>query len=182
MQFIPTRIADVIEIIPNVFGDDRGFFMETYHQQKFSEHGIDVHFVQDNHSYSTQHILRGLHFQTQHTQGKLVRAIEGEIFDVAVDLRQSSATFGQWVAVVLNARQKNQLWVPPGFAHGFYVMSAVAQVTYKCTGFYAAQYEQSLLWEDSDLNIPWPIPAGVAPQLSTKDQLGLPFSQCVKFP
>ncbi len=182
MQFIPTSIADVIEIIPKVFGDERGFFMETYHQQRFAEHGIDADFVQDNHSYSTQHILRGLHYQTQHTQGKLVRVIEGEIFDVAVDLRTSSATFGQWIAVVLNASKKNQLWVPPGFAHGFYVMSATAHVIYKCTDFYAAQYEHSLLWNDSELNISWPIPQGVVPQLSSKDQLGVTLSQCVKFP
>jgi dTDP-4-dehydrorhamnose 3,5-epimerase len=182
MQFLPTAIADVIEIMPTVFGDERGFFMETYHQQKFADHGITADFVQDNHSYSMQHILRGLHFQTQHTQGKLVRVIEGEIFDVAVDLRQSSATFGQSVAVVLNASKKNQLWVPPGFAHGFYVMSPTAHVTYKCTDFYAAQYEQSLLWNDVELNIPWPIPAGITPQLSAKDQQGLSFSQCVKFP
>lgn len=182
MQFIPTAIPDVIEIIPKVFGDERGFFMETYHQQQFFDQGITAPFVQDNHSYSGQHILRGLHFQTQHTQGKLVRVLSGEIYDVAVDLRTSSPSFGQWVAVVLNADKKNQLWVPAGFAHGFYVMSADAHVAYKCTDFYAAHYEQSLLWNDAEVNIPWPIPQGIEPQLSAKDRQGLSWQQCVKFP
>ncbi len=169
MNFIPTDIADVILIEPDVFGDERGFFMETWHQHKFAEAGIDATFVQDNHSRSARGILRGLHFQNPQPQGKLVRVIQGEVFDVAVDLRRGSPTFGQWVGEYLSAENKRMLWVPEGFAHGFYVTSEVADFVYKCTDFYAPQHEHSLRWDDPDLAISWPLVDGHPPRLSAKD-------------
>ncbi len=177
MQFVPTNIPEVIEIRPKVHTDKRGFFMETYQQRVFAAHGIHADFVQDNHSFSQQHILRGLHYQTQHTQGKLVRVLQGEVFDVAVDVRANSASFGQWVGVVLSGECKNQLWVPPGFAHGFYVMSEYAEFVYKCTDFYAPEYECSIRWDDQTLNISWPVASGATPLLSAKDQAGRAFDE-----
>ena len=169
MQFINTNLPGVIRIEPKVFSDERGFFMETWHARRFSESGIDVHFVQDNFSQSTKGTLRGLHYQIQQPQGKLVRAVSGAVFDVAVDLRKSSDTFGQWIGEVLSEENKHQLWVPPGFAHGFVVLSDTAAFEYKCTDFYAPQFERSIRWDDPDIGIDWPLPAGTKPVLSAKD-------------
>ena len=169
MKFIPTAIPDVILIEPKVFGDHRGFFMETWQRQQFAENGIDYDFVQDNHSKSSHGILRGLHYQMEQTQGKLVRVVEGSVFDVAVDMRKSSATFGQWVGYELSAENHRMLWVPPGFAHGFYVKSETAEFVYKCTDYYAPEHEESLLWNDPALSIEWNLVEGKSPILSDKD-------------
>ncbi len=181
MQIIETSIPDVKIIKPTVFGDERGFFMETFRDSWFKSEIADVSFVQDNHSKSTQGILRGLHYQTKHPQGKLVRVIAGEVYDVAVDLRHSSPTFGQWEGTLLSAENKFQLWVPAGFAHGFYVTSESAEFVYKCTDYYAPEYEKSLAWDDTDLNINWPIKEGNSPLLSTKDKDALSFKQSEYF-
>lgn len=181
MKFIPTAIPDVIVIEPRVFEDERGFFLESYQKKTFQEAGIDGDFVQDNHSSSRQGVLRGLHYQVKQAQGKLLRAVAGEIFDVAVDLRRSSPTFGRWVGMMLSAQEKNQLWVPPGFAHGFYVLSPVAELFYKTTDYYAPQWERSLLWNDPELGIRWPLLDGTPPTLSTKDETGLPLSRAETF-
>lgn len=171
MNVISTEIPDVLIIEPRIFGDDRGFFFESYNQQAFADKaGIEASFVQDNHSRSCRNVLRGLHYQIQHAQGKLVRAIVGEVYDVAVDLRQSSPTFGQWVGCYLSQDNKRQLWVPTGFAHGFLVMSEVAEVLYKTTDYYAPQHERCIVWNDSDLAIAWPTQE--SPVLSAKDQIG----------
>lgn len=172
MQIIPTRIPDVHLIEPQVFGDERGFFMETFQAKKFAEAGLPTVFVQDNHSRSRQGILRGLHYQIQQAQGKLVRVILGEVYDVAVDIRRSSATFGQWVGTTLSAHNKRQLWVPPGFAHGFYVTSEWAEVLYKTTDFYAPEWERTICWNDPGLGIVWPLHEGQPPVLSAKDAQG----------
>ena len=170
MKFTPTKIPDVILIEPDVFGDNRGFFMETWHAEKFAAGGIPANFVQDNHSRSTRGILRGMHYQIEKPQGKLLRVMSGEVFDVAVDLRKKSATFGQWVGLYLSGENKEMLWVPPGFAHGFYVVSQVADFLYKCTDFYAPEYERSIRWNDSDIGIGWPLVDGKAPVLAPKDE------------
>lgn len=171
MKITPTAIADVWLIEPTVFGDHRGFFMETFRQSLFEERWPGIRFVQDNHSKSSQGILRGLHYQLKQPQGKLVRVVSGEIYDVAVDMRRDSPTFGQHVGAVLSADNKQQLWVPPGFAHGFYVMSESAEMVYKCTDYYAPDDEYSLLWNDPKLNIEWPLVEGAAePVLSDKDR------------
>ncbi len=172
MKFIPTAIPDVILIEPRVFGDARGFFMETYQARLFAEAGIPDDFVQDNHSGSQKGILRGLHYQICHPQGKLVRAIAGEVYDVVVDLRRSSPTFGKWVGARLSAENKLQLWVPAGFAHGFYVVSDWAEFTYKVTDFYAPEWERTLMWNDPQLAIDWPLGDGRPPILSAKDTQG----------
>jgi dTDP-4-dehydrorhamnose 3,5-epimerase len=177
MKFTPTELAGVVVIEPDVFGDARGFFMETWHERKFVDGGIDVRFVQDNHSRSGRGILRGLHIQLQHTQGKLVRAAQGEIFDVAVDLRRDSPRFGQWTGHVLSEANRHQLWVPPGFAHGFYVLSDSADVIYKCTDFYAPEHERTLRWDDPKVAIRWPLVDGCAPTLSQKDSTGLSLDE-----
>jgi dTDP-4-dehydrorhamnose 3,5-epimerase len=176
MKVIDTTIADVKIIEPAVFGDERGFFMETWNQQKFEElvTGKPTNFVQDNHSKSKKGILRGLHYQTENTQGKLVRVVSGEVFDVAVDIRKESPTFGQWVGVYLSAVNKRQLWVPEGFAHGFYVTSEVAEFVYKCTDYYNPKHEKSIIWNDSDINIDWPMKN--TPLISEKDAAGLPLN------
>ncbi|HDM8051077.1 TPA: dTDP-4-dehydrorhamnose 3,5-epimerase [Vibrio fluvialis] len=176
MKVIDTKIPDVKIIEPTVFGDERGFFMETWHQKKFEELVTGKHttFVQDNHSKSKRGILRGLHYQTENTQGKLVRVVTGEVFDVAVDLRKESLTFGQWVGVFLSAENKRQLWIPEGFAHGFYVTSEQAEFIYKCTDYYNPDAELSILWNDENLNIEWPIEGGVI--LSKKDNDALKLS------
>ncbi len=175
MQFAPTEIRGIIQITPKVFGDARGFFMETYRQDLFSEAGIPVNFVQENHSSSEQGVLRGLHFQVRQPQGKLIRAISGQVYDVVVDLRRDSPTFGKWAGTVLSADNKRQIWVPQGFAHGFYVLSTRAEVVYKTTDYYAPQWERTLLWNDPALNISWPLISGMAPKLSSKDALGKPL-------
>ena len=177
MKFIPTRIPEVVLIEPAVFGDHRGFFLETWQQQVFAEAGIDFPFVQDNHSRSRQGILRGLHYQLVKPQGKLVRVIQGEVYDVAVDIRQGSPTFGQWVGETLSADNFRLLWVPPGFAHGFYVLSESAEFLYKCTDFYAPAHERSILWNDPEIGIDWPLLGGAPPVLSAKDAAALPLRQ-----
>ena len=181
MNLIASAIDDVKIIEPKVFGDERGYFLESWNQQAFDALGLDLQFVQDNHSYSQQHILRGLHYQLEKPQGKLVRVIEGEVFDVAVDLRESSPTFGQWVGVLLSGTNHRMLWVPPGFAHGFYVTSEAAHFCYKCTEYYAPECERSIQWDDSTLNIDWPVASSTPPLLSKKDQNGIEFNQAEYF-
>lgn len=169
-KFIPTNIPDVVLIEPTVFGDARGYFMETYHAGEFAAAGIAAPFVQDNQSSSTRGVLRGLHFQTQNTQGKLVRVIQGSVFDVAVDVRPGSPTFGQWAGAELTDENKHQLWVPEGFAHGYLVLSDTAVFTYKCTDVYNPQHEGGIIWNDPRIGIAWP-DTGTPPQLSGKDTL-----------
>ena len=181
MEFDQTNIRDVIILKPKVFGDSRGFFMETFRWDLFTEAGIAGSFVQDNHSGSQQSILRGLHYQVRQAQGKLVRALVGNVFDVAVDLRRSSPTFGQWVGTLLSAENKQQIWIPPGFAHGFYVFSEWAEVVYKTTDYYAPEWERTLLWNDPALGIKWPLLHGHPPILSKKDAEGMPLSQAELF-
>ena len=165
MEFEPTAIPDVVLIRPKVFGDARGFFMESWEERKFASAGLDAKFVQDNHSRSARNILRGLHYQIQQPQGKLVRVITGAVFDVAVDIRRSSPTFGRWVGVTLSAENHHMLWVPPGFAHGFLVLSESADFLYRCTDFWAPNHERAIQWNDRDLGIDWPLPQGVEPIL-----------------
>lgn len=169
MEFEPTRLPEVVLIKPRVFGDARGFFFETWQQEKFAAAGISMPFVQDNHSHSTLHTLRGLHFQIEQPQGKLVRVSRGEVFDVAVDIRRSSPRFGQWVGVVLSEANHHMLWVPPGFAHGYLALSEEIDFLYKCTDYYAPQHERAIRWDDPQLGVQWPLPSGVAPILSGKD-------------
>jgi len=175
MKVIDTAIPDVKIIEPTVFGDERGFFFESFNQRKFEEAiGRQVHFVQDNHSRSVKGVLRGLHYQLPpHAQGKLVRCVLGEVFDVAVDIRQSSPTFGQWVGVNLSVENKRQLWIPEGFAHGFLTLSEYAEFLYKTTDYYAPHSERSIIWDDPELNIEWPI--AEQPSLSAKDLQASPF-------
>ncbi|MEB3231044.1 MAG: dTDP-4-dehydrorhamnose 3,5-epimerase [Leptolyngbyaceae bacterium] len=173
MNIIPTDIPDVLIVEPRVFGDERGFFFESYNAKGFAEKtGTELNFVQDNHSRSLKGVLRGLHYQIQQAQGKLVRVVVGSVYDVAVDIRQNSPTFGQWVGCLLSAENKHQLWVPPGFAHGFLVVSEVAEVLYKTTDFYAPEHERSILWNDPAIGIDWPINADDEVLLSKKDQDG----------
>jgi len=171
LKFIPTPLPDVLLLEPKIFQDERGFFLESYQKKSFSEAGIPFDFVQDNHSKSCQGVLRGLHYQIKQPQGKLVRVIAGEIFDVAVDIRRHSSTFGKWFGTYLSADNKQMLWVPVGFAHGFYVTSPEAEVLYKATDYYAPQWERAILWNDPAINIQWPI-QDEAPSLSTKDEAG----------
>ncbi len=176
MKVKPTAIPDVLLIEPKVFGDARGFFFESFNQRAFQEAtGLDVTFVQDNHSRSARGVLRGLHYQSPHPQGKLVRVTEGEVFDVAVDIRPQSATFGTWVGQHLSAANKLQLWIPAGLAHGFLVLSDGAEFLYKTTDYYSPADEQCIAWDDPDLAITWPN-VGVTPQLSVKDTQGRPFA------
>ena len=181
MQFTPTVIPDVFLIEPKVFGDERGFFMETYQAQRFAEAGITAVFVQDNHSGSAQGTLRGLHYQIRQPQAKLVRVVAGEVFDVAVDLRRSSPSFGRWVGTYLSAENKRQLWIPIGFAHGFYVLSEWAEVVYKASDFYLPQWERTLLWNDPTIGIDWPLINGAVPNLSPKDAQGMMLSEADLF-
>ena len=174
MKATPLTIPDVILIEPKVFGDERGFFFESFNQAQFEQAiGKSVQFVQDNHSRSSKHVLRGLHYQIQQPQGKLVRVVQGEVFDVAVDLRKRSKTFGQWVGEILSAENKRQLWIPEGFAHGFVVLSDTAEFLYKTTDYYAPAHERCILWNDETLAIHWP--AGIQPILSAKDAQGKAF-------
>jgi dTDP-4-dehydrorhamnose 3,5-epimerase len=182
MKFRETPIDGVLVIEPQVFGDARGFFMETWQVDKFAAAGIDATFLQDNHSRSVQWTLRGLHMQVAHTQGKLVRVSSGSVFDVVVDLRLSSSSFGAWWGVELSAENHRMLWVPPGLAHGILVTSSSADFLYKCTDFYSPADERTLAWNDPALGIQWPLPAGVAPQLSAKDARGTNFAEIEKFP
>jgi dTDP-4-dehydrorhamnose 3,5-epimerase len=180
MKVIPTDIPDVLIIEPQVYGDDRGFFFESFNENTFREKtGVNVNFVQDNHSMSLKNVLRGLHYQIQNPQGKFVRVVVGSVFDVAVDVRKSSATFGQWVGCLLSAENKRLFWVPEGFAHGFVVLSDTAEFLYKTTNYYYPQYERTILWNDPDLAINWSI--DTAPILSAKDQVGQPFKSAEVF-
>ncbi|MCP5147513.1 MAG: dTDP-4-dehydrorhamnose 3,5-epimerase [Pseudomonadales bacterium] len=181
MKFESTSLGDVFLLKPRVFGDQRGFFLESWNAQTFRDAGFDLQFVQDNHSRSTRGTLRGMHFQTRHTQGKLVRVTSGEVFDVVVDLRRSSPTCGQWLGVWLSAANHHQLWVPPGFAHGFLVTSEYADFQYKCTDIYHPASEVSLAWDDPTVGIDWPLPGGEPPQLSAKDGQGLAWKDIPLF-
>jgi dTDP-4-dehydrorhamnose 3,5-epimerase len=182
MQLIPTNLPDVLLIAPQVFGDARGFFMESYNRRKLAalSPALDVEFVQDNHSRSAQNVLRGLHYQIQHPQGKLVRVVAGAVYDVSIDLRRSSPTFGLWTGQVLSAENQRMMWVPPGFAHGFCVISEFAEFLYKTTDYWYPEHERSLLWNDPQLNIPWPLTG--KPLLAAKDQAGQPLDAAETFP
>jgi len=182
MEFERTAIPEVVLIRPKVFGDARGFFFESWEERKFAAGGIDARFVQDNHSRSARNILRGLHYQIQQPQGKLVRVATGAVFDVAVDVRRSSPTFGRWVGSTLSAENQHMLWIPPGFAHGFLVLSESTDFLYRCTDFWAAQYERAIRWDDPDLAIDWPLSEGVTPILSAKDAAAKPFKEAEYFP
>lgn len=175
MNFLKSELPDVFIIQPLVFEDERGFFLESYQKERFAAAGIPFEFVQDNHSLSHRGVLRGLHYQVRQAQGKLVRVISGEVFDVAVDIRRSSPTFGRWTSAILSAANKTMLWIPPGFAHGFCVLSEQAEVLYKATDYYAPQWERTILWNDPSLGIRWP--EGAAPVVSAKDAAGLPLAQ-----
>ena len=180
MDIIQTNIPDVFIIEPKVFGDDRGFFMESFNEKTFREKtGVQANFVQDNHSRSTKNVLRGLHYQIKQAQGKLVRVVLGEVYDVAVDIRKSSPTFGQWTGCLLSEANKRQFWVPAGFAHGFVVLSHTADFLYKTTDYYAPEYERSILWNDPELNIDWKITG--EPLLSAKDKAGVPLKEAEVF-
>jgi len=181
MQIYKTSIPDVLVFEPTVHGDYRGFFMETWRKEWFSTINPDIQFVQENYSKSIQGTLRGLHYQLKQTQGKFIRVVQGEVFDAVVDIRKSSATFGQWTGVILSDDNKKSLWVPPGFAHGFYVLSETAEITYKCTDYYAAEYERSLLWSDHEIGIDWPLlDKGVI--VSEKDGQASLFNDCETLP
>lgn len=181
MNVEPTRIADVRVLTPDVFEDSRGFFMETFNKKLYAELGLSTDFVQDNHSGSAQGVLRGLHYQIRQTQGKLVRVVSGEVFDVAVDLRKSSDTFGQWVGETLSAENKRMMWIPAGFAHGFYTLSEWADVIYKVTDYYAPEWDRTLRWDDPGVGVEWPLLGGEPPILSGKDARGVPLAEADLF-
>jgi dTDP-4-dehydrorhamnose 3,5-epimerase len=180
MHVEPTAIPEVVVATPRVFGDDRGFFLESWNRRAFAAAGLDLDFVQDNHSRSARGVLRGLHYQLPRPQGKLVRVVRGEVFDVAVDLRRGSPTCGRWVGEVLSAGNRRQLWIPEGFAHGFLVLSDEAEFLYKTTEYYHPEHERCVRWDDPDLAIAWPLGAA-APRVSAKDAAGLPLRQAVLF-
>ena len=177
MRFVPTALPEVVLIEPQVHGDERGFFMETWHRERFARAGIACDFVQDNHSRSVRGTLRGLHFQLERVQGKLARVTAGEVFDVAVDVRRSSPTFGRWVGTRLSAANRHSLWLPPGFAHGFLVLSEFADFVYKCTDYYDPVSERAVLWNDPAIGIEWPLETGAAPIISTKDAAARPLAR-----
>ncbi len=179
MKVIPTAIPEVLLIEPKVFGDERGFFFESWNKRSFAGLGIDADFVQDNHSKSQKNVLRGLHYQIEHAQGKLIRVTAGAVYDVAVDLRRSSPTFGQWVGFRLSAEDRRMAWIPPGFAHGFCVTSDSAEFLYKTTDYWSPAHERTLLWNDPQLGISWPLTG--EPLLAAKDAAGLPFGQAETF-
>ena len=182
MNVIETAIPEVLILEPRVFGDERGFFLESYNTKTFEKAtGLKRDFVQDNHSCSNRHVLRGLHYQIQQSQGKLVRVVKGEVFDVAVDMREGSATFGKWASCILNAENKRLFWIPEGFAHGFLVLSEVAEFLYKATNYYAPQYERTLLWNDPDVGIEWPVTSVEDLILSEKDRLGASLKKAEVF-
>jgi dTDP-4-dehydrorhamnose 3,5-epimerase len=180
VELIPTVIADLVIIEPRVFGDDRGFFLESWNQRSFAQLGLDLQFVQDNHSRSARGVLRGLHYQQPNPQGKLVRVVAGRAWDVAVDLRAGSPTFGRWLGVELSAENKRMFWVPPGFAHGFVSLEDGTDFLYKCTAFYDPANEHSLMWDDPAIGIDWPL-EGIEPQLSAKDKVGRPLREVEAF-
>lgn len=181
MRAIETGVKDALILEPQVFGDARGFFLESWNRRIFAQLGLDVDFVQDNHSRSRQGVLRGLHYQVQQPQGKLVRVVAGAVYDVAVDLRRSSPTFGRWAGVELSAENQRMFWVPPGFAHGFLVLTESADFLYKATDYYAPEHERTIRWDDPDLAIDWPL-AGMTPLLAAKDAAGTPFRQAETYP
>ncbi|MDD3481616.1 dTDP-4-dehydrorhamnose 3,5-epimerase [Azovibrio restrictus] len=182
MQVQPLAIPEVLLLTPRVFGDERGFFFESFNARVFREAtGLSLDFVQDNHSRSVRHVLRGLHYQVEQAQGKLVRVVQGEVFDVAVDIRRSSPTFGQWVGARLSAENKQQLWVPPGFAHGFLTLSESAEFLYKTTDYYAPAHERCIAWNDPEIAVDWPL-EGNTPQVSAKDAQGLSLASAELFP
>ncbi len=177
MELVPTSIPGVVLLRPKVFGDERGFFLECWNRRDFAELDLVADFVQDNHSRSARGVLRGLHYQTDHVQGKLVRVAAGSVYDVAVDMRADSPTFGRSVGMILDAADHTMLWIPPGFAHGFYVLSEYADFLYKCTDYYSPQHEVSVRWDDPQLAIDWPLIDGEAPSLSGKDAAGIAFAE-----
>ena len=181
MKVVFTDLKDVFYFEPKVFGDERGFFMESYRKTWLEDQGIDVEFVQDNHSSSKKGTLRGLHYQIKQPQGKLIRVIKGEVFDVAVDMRRDSETFGHWVGVFLSAENNRIMWVPPGFAHGFFVVSDEAEFSYKCTNYYAPEFERTLMWNDEAVGVDWPLGDIEAPILSAKDSAGSSLSESEVF-
>ena len=180
IKVTPTEIPDVVLVEPRVFGDERGFFYESYNRREFASAGLDAEFVQDNHSRSARGVLRGLHYQIEHPQGKLVRVTAGEVFDVVVDMRKSSPVFGKWVGVTLSGDNKRSLWIPPGFAHGFLVVSAFADFLYKTTDYWYPEFERTLLWSDPALAIDWPIDG--TPTLAAKDAVGQPLALADAYP
>jgi dTDP-4-dehydrorhamnose 3,5-epimerase len=180
LQLIPTSLKDVFILEPKVFGDERGFFFEAYNEVTFAQFGLPTRFMQDNHSGSRKGVLRGLHYQLKQPQGKLVRALRGGIFDVAVDLRRGSDQFGQWFGLVLSAENRRMLWIPPGFGHGFLVLTDFAEVSYKATELYAPAFECSILWDDPAIGIAWPLDG--EPVLSSKDKAGLLLKDAVTYP
>ncbi len=182
MEFEPTAIPDVVLVRPRVFGDARGYFFESWEERKFAAGGITAKFVQDNHSHSARHVLRGLHYQMPNPQGKLVRVTSGSVFDVTVDIRRASPTFGRWVGVLLSDENHHMLWVPPGLAHGFLVLSEFADFVYRCTDFYVPAHERAIIWNDPDIGIEWPLPAGVTPTVSAKDAVAPRFRDAAYFP
>lgn len=182
MQFEPTKISEVVLIRPRVWGDPRGFLFESWEERKFAAAGLGMTFVQDNHSRSGRHVLRGLHYQILQGQGKLVRVVSGTVFDVAIDVRRRSSTFGHSVGVVLSGDNHHMLWVPSGFAHGFLVLSDRADFSFRCTDFWAPTQERTIIWNDPDLNIPWPLPPGATPVLSSRDAAGASFRDAEYLP
>ena len=181
MQLIPTKVEGAFRLLPKVFGDDRGFFLESWNKKTFADIGIEADFVQDNHSRSQRNVLRGLHYQIENPQGKLVWVTQGSVYDVFVDLRKASPTFGQWDGHLLSDENQERLWVPPGLAHGFLVMSDTADFQYKCTEYYTPAQERTLLWNDPELGIVWPLPDGEKPILSAKDLVGKPLREAELF-
>jgi len=181
MDIRPLEIPDILLINPQVYGDNRGFFFESHNTKVFSEIGIETPFVQDNHSGSKMNTLRGLHYQIHQEQGKLVRVIVGEVYDVAVDLRKKSSTFGKWVGTKLSAENHEQIWIPAGFAHGFLVLSEWAEILYKVTDYYAPEWEHTLLWNDPEIGVEWPLGEGKSPILSQKDSDGIPLRDAILF-
>jgi dTDP-4-dehydrorhamnose 3,5-epimerase len=181
MKYTQIDIPGVVLMEPAVFGDERGYFMETWREDEFRKQVADVSFVQDNQSRSCKGTLRGLHYQIQNPQGKLVRVIAGEVFDVAIDLRKSSPFFGRWTGARLSAENRQMFWVPPGFGHGFYVLSEAAEFVYRCTDYYAPEHERCILWDDPDIGIAWPLLPGGMPLLSEKDTAGVPFKDAEVF-
>lgn len=182
MEFQPTRLPEVVLIKPRVFGDARGYFFETWQREKFAAGGMAADFVQDNHSHSTRFTLRGLHYQIEQPQGKLVRVSRGEVFDVAVDIRRGSPRFGQWAGVVLSETNHHMLWVPTGFAHGYLALSEEVDFLYKCTDYYALQHERTIRWDDPQLSIAWPLPGNVVPILSDKDAAAPSLKEAETYP
>jgi dTDP-4-dehydrorhamnose 3,5-epimerase len=182
MEFSATDLPEVVLIKPRVIHDARGYFLETWHAQRLAAAGIDAAFVQDNHSHSLRHALRGLHFQLRQAQGKLVRVARGAVYDVAVDLRRSSPRFGHWAGAELNDQNHHMLWIPPGFAHGYLTLSEHADLLYKCTDYYAPQYERAVRWDDPAIGIAWPLPAGIAPLLSPRDAAAPALADAEHYP